>query len=70
MNFTLSITIQDDDWEDVDDERENGLAKDVTIQSIIEAMFASSSDYPGIISNISQVFYSFLMPFIISFCAH
>jgi len=38
---------EDDEWEDVDDENENFSPKDTTLQNIIEAMFASSSDYPG-----------------------
>ena len=45
-----ALSLQDDEWEDVDDENENVSPKDTTLQNIIEAMFASSADYPGFIS--------------------
>eukprot|EP00794_Sanderia_malayensis_P006843 gene6843-7611_t len=40
---------EDSDWEDVDDdsENQNSPPKDLTVQGLIEAMFAPSSDYQG-----------------------
>ncbi len=48
-SFHLPLFQGDSDWEDVDEENEHAKVspKDLTVQGLIEAMFAPSSDYPG-----------------------